>query len=70
MPTQERLASRDDIRQLNLSVPAADLSALQLAKITDRIPATVRIRAMLRLWVTDKDFRRAVDALAAEGARA
>jgi hypothetical protein len=40
--------------------------ALAAARLEDGIEATTRLRAMVKLWMTDKRFRKSVDELAAD----
>jgi hypothetical protein len=51
---------------MSLTLPEEMKQALEMARVTDRIEGTARIRAMIRLWQTDERLRRRVDRAALE----
>jgi len=55
-------------RRIKVSVVLGEIThrALALARIEDGIPASERVRAALRLWQQDPEFRAAADQLATE----
>ena len=52
--------------RIQLTVDQDAKHALELARLADRIPLTVRVRAMISLWQTDPDLCDRVDELARE----
>jgi hypothetical protein len=52
-------------KRIPFMTDAEQHKALVLARAEDGIEATTRLRAMVKLWMTDKRFRKNVDELAA-----